>query len=81
MCNPLDEVASAERINITFIIESIILRQENKGKFWFIRSCPFKTPVTGIKISSTAELYGRDVINAFKETITTKEGQSFKPII
>ena len=38
------------------IIEVIIIRQENEGKFWFIISCPFKTHVIGIKIDSTAEL-------------------------
>ena len=49
----------------------IITRQENQGKFWFIRSCPFKISVTGIKIDSTVDLSDRAFIVAFKETITT----------
>ena len=58
----LDELASVEIIKGKTITEVIIPRKENEGKCWFIRSCPFKTPVTGIKIDSTAELYDRDVI-------------------
>ena len=71
----LDEVVSVERIKTHYI--SNFLRQENEGKFWFIRSCPFLTPVIGIKIDSTAELYDRAIIILFKETITTMQGQSF----
>ena len=37
----LDEVESVEIIKGKIIIEVIILRQENEGKFWFIISCPF----------------------------------------
>ena len=37
----IDEVASVEIIKGKIIIEVIILRQENEGKFWFIISCPF----------------------------------------
>ena len=55
------------------VIEVIILRQENEDKFWFIRSCPFLMPVTGIKIYSTAEISDRDIIISFKDTITTME--------
>ena len=52
----------------------IYLRQENEGKFLFIISSPFKTPVTGTKIDSTAELSDRAVIIAFKDTITKTQG-------
>ena len=72
------EVASVERIKLKIIIEVIILRQENEGKFWFIISAPFKTPATGIKIDSTSELSVRDVIIESKETITTMKVSSFK---
>ena len=37
----LDEVESVEIFKGKLIIEIIILRQENEGKFWFIISCPF----------------------------------------
>ena len=53
------------------ITEVIIIRQENEGKFWVIISCPFKMPITDIKIDITAELSDRDFTIAFKETITT----------
>ena len=33
-----------------------ILRQEKEDKFWFIISCTFLTPVTGIKIDSEADM-------------------------
>ena len=36
----LDEVASDKTIKGKLMIEVIILRQENEGKFWFIISCP-----------------------------------------
>ena len=71
MINPFDEVAYIEIVKGKFIIKVIILRQENEGKFWFIRSCPFSTLVTGIKIYSTSDLYERYVIIEFKEKITT----------
>ena len=35
-------------------------------------------PVTGIRIDSTEDMSERDVIIAFKETITTMQGYSFK---
>ena len=38
--------------------------------FWGIRSCSFLKPVIGVDMVITAELYDRDVIIAFKETIT-----------
>ena len=41
LCTILDEVAFFERTNEKFMIEVIIQRQENKGKFWFIISRPF----------------------------------------
>ena len=43
-------------------------------KFWFIGSCPFLKPDTGIKIDSTSELYDRAIIVDFKETITKIQG-------
>ena len=55
-------------------MEVIISRQENEGKFCFIRSCPFLIPVAGINIDSTAELSDRAVVISFKETITTIQG-------
>ena len=70
----IDEVASVKLIKGISIIEVIIPRQENEGKFWFIRSCSFLMPVTGIKIYSTAEMSDGDVIIAFKETMTTLQG-------
>ena len=66
------EVKSIGRIKNNH--RSNYLRQENEDQFWFIRSCPFKMTVTGINIDSTAELYDRSVIIAFKETITTIQG-------
>ena len=69
----LYEVSPDEIIKGKLITEVIILRQENDRKIWFIRSCPFLTPVTGIKIDSTAELSDRSVIIAFKEKITTTQ--------
>ena len=68
----LDELSSVERIKIRY--RSNFLRQENEGKFWFIRSCPFLTPVTGINIDSTEDLSNRAVIIASKYTITTMQG-------
>ena len=70
----LDEVAYVEKVKGKIIIEVIILRQENEGKFWLFRSCTFLTPVTGIKIDSTLELSDRAVVVALKETITTMQG-------
>ena len=59
---------------LKLVIEVIIIRQEKEGKFWFIRSYSFETPVTGIKIDSIAELSDRAVIVAFNDTITTTQG-------
>ena len=70
----LDKSAYVERMKGKLIIEVIFLRQENEGKFWFIRSCPFKKPATSIKIHSASELSNRDVIIVFKKTITTMQG-------
>ena len=41
---------------------------------------PFLTPVIGIKIASTEDMYDRDVIISFKETMTTMQDQSFNQI-
>ena len=54
---------------LKLVLEVLILRQKNEGESWFIRSCPFLTHVTGIKIDSTAELSDRGFFIAFKETI------------
>ena len=66
----LDEVESVEIIKGKIIIEVIILRQENEGKFWCIIYCLFLTAVTGIKLESTQDLSDRDVSVSFNNTIT-----------
>ena len=76
----IGEVEYDDRNKGKSIIEVIILRQENEVKSWFIRSCTFLTPVTGINIDSTAELPDRAFIDVFKETITKMQGQSLKQI-
>ena len=70
----LDEVASIEIIRGKLIIEVIIIRRENEGKFWFIKSFPYKTSGIGIKIASTEDLSGKAVIIEFKDTITKMQG-------
>ena len=70
----LDEVSYVEIIKVKLIIEVMILRQENEGKFWLIISCSFKMPGIGIKIGSTADMFDRVFIIAFKDTITTIRG-------
>ena len=52
----LYEAAYVEIMRDKLIIEVLILKQDNEGKFWFIGSCPFLTPVIGINIDSTAEM-------------------------
>ena len=73
-CSPqtLDEVAYAERIKTQH--RSNYLRQENEVIFCFIRSCPFGTHVTGIKIDSTADLSEKAIIIESKEIIATIQG-------
>ena len=63
---------------LILIIEVIILRQENEGQFWLIRSCYFWTPVTGINIDSISELSERAFIIAFKDTIKNNSRLKFQ---
>ena len=76
----LGEVASIEKIR-RFIMGVIIPRPENEGKLWFITSCVFLTPVTGIKMDSTAEMYDKAAMIAFKDTITTIQAHIFNQSI
>ena len=60
----LNEVASVEITKNSY--RGNYPKAKKGGQFWFIRSYPFLTPVTGIKIDNTAELYDRAVIITFK---------------
>ena len=49
-------------------------KEIERGSILVYQIVPFLTPVTGINIDSTEDLSDRDVIIAFKDTITTIKG-------
>ena len=57
---------------LEIIIVVFCLRQEKEDKCWSIISRPLKTPVTGIKIDSTAELFESDNFIIEKVTVSSR---------